>query len=189
MDFPGNSDSKASAYNAGDTGDTGLIPRLGRYLEKEIATHSSILAWRIPRTEKSLVGWSLWGRSVRHNWATFAHLLARVHTLPDSPWVRTASQGSCQWEESRGLAGLVHACCSCSSLQCQAQHLCTCPATAILNRSVGQSFCTWPAMLRYGGSHFAGRTLVWSARCEALAHGSLWANDTRLSTTEKNERG
>ena len=44
VDFPGNSDSKASAYNAGDAGDTGLIPGLGRYLEKEMATHSSILA-------------------------------------------------------------------------------------------------------------------------------------------------
>ena len=30
----------------------GLIPGLGRYLEKGIATHSSILAWRIPRTEE-----------------------------------------------------------------------------------------------------------------------------------------
>ena len=29
-------------------------------LEKRIATHSSILAWRIPWT-KSLVGYSLWG--------------------------------------------------------------------------------------------------------------------------------
>ena len=29
-------------------------------LEKEMATHSSILAWRIPRTE-SLVGCSPWG--------------------------------------------------------------------------------------------------------------------------------
>ena len=26
MDFPGGSDGKVSAYNAGDTGDTGLIP-------------------------------------------------------------------------------------------------------------------------------------------------------------------
>ena len=30
-------------------------------LEKEIATHSSILAWRIPG-ERSLVGYSTWGR-------------------------------------------------------------------------------------------------------------------------------
>ena len=32
-------------------------------LEKEIATHSSVLAWRIPGTEDSLVGCRLWGRT------------------------------------------------------------------------------------------------------------------------------
>ena len=36
-------------------------------LEKEIATHSSILAWEIPRTEE-LKGYSPWGhKTVRHN--------------------------------------------------------------------------------------------------------------------------
>ena len=30
-------------------------------LEKGIATHTSILAWEIPWTERSLVGYSLWG--------------------------------------------------------------------------------------------------------------------------------
>ena len=44
-DFSGGSDSKASAYNAGDQG---LIPGSGRHLEKEMATYSSILAWKIP---------------------------------------------------------------------------------------------------------------------------------------------
>ena len=34
-------------------GDVGLIPDLGRSLEKEIATHSSILAWRTPWTEEA----------------------------------------------------------------------------------------------------------------------------------------
>ena len=38
---------KESACNVGDLG---LIPGLGRFLEKEKATHSSILAWRIPWT-------------------------------------------------------------------------------------------------------------------------------------------
>ena len=32
--------------------DSGLIPDLVRSLEKEMATHSSILAWRIPRTKE-----------------------------------------------------------------------------------------------------------------------------------------
>ena len=30
-------------------------------LEKEMATHSSILAWEIPWTERRLAGHSLWG--------------------------------------------------------------------------------------------------------------------------------
>ena len=32
--------------------DTGSIPGSGRPPEKEMATHSSILAWEIPRTEQ-----------------------------------------------------------------------------------------------------------------------------------------
>ena len=39
--------------NPGDIRDTGLIPRSGRYLEKSMATHSSIVAWRIPWMEES----------------------------------------------------------------------------------------------------------------------------------------
>ena len=33
--------------------------------EKGMATHSSILAWRIPMDIKSLVGYSPWGRKSR----------------------------------------------------------------------------------------------------------------------------
>ena len=35
-------------------------------LEGEMATHYSILAWKIPWTQ-SLVGYSPWGRKVGHN--------------------------------------------------------------------------------------------------------------------------
>ena len=52
LGFPGGSAGKESACNAGDLGS---IPGLGRPLEKGTATHSSILAWRIPWT-------SPWGR-------------------------------------------------------------------------------------------------------------------------------
>ena len=50
LDFPGGSDGKASAYNAGDP-----VQSLGWEdpLEKEIATHSSTLAWKIPWTEET----------------------------------------------------------------------------------------------------------------------------------------
>ena len=43
--FPGRSDGKESACNVGDLG---LIPGLGRCPGRGHATHSSILAWRIP---------------------------------------------------------------------------------------------------------------------------------------------
>ena len=47
--FPGGSDGKESSCNAGDLGS---VPELGRSLAKGTATHSSILAWRIPWTEE-----------------------------------------------------------------------------------------------------------------------------------------
>ena len=48
MDFPGGSEGKASAYNAGAPGS---IPGLGRS-PGEGNDNSSTLAWKIPRTEK-----------------------------------------------------------------------------------------------------------------------------------------
>ena len=45
MGFPGGSEVKASARNAGDLGS---IPGWEDSLEKEMATLSSILAWKIP---------------------------------------------------------------------------------------------------------------------------------------------
>ena len=42
--FPGGSEVKNPPANAGDVGP---IPGSGRSLEKDMATHSSILAWRI----------------------------------------------------------------------------------------------------------------------------------------------
>ena len=47
LSFPGGSDSKESACNAGDPG---LICGLGRSPGEGMATQSSILAWRIPWT-------------------------------------------------------------------------------------------------------------------------------------------
>ena len=42
-------------------------------LEKEMATHSSILAWRIPRTEEPCGLQSIGSQRVRHDWATSLH--------------------------------------------------------------------------------------------------------------------
>ena len=47
--FPGGSGGQESTCNAGGLGS---IPGLGRSLEKEMATHSSIIAWESPWTEE-----------------------------------------------------------------------------------------------------------------------------------------
>ena len=49
LGFPCSSVSKESACSAGDRGS---IPGLGRSLAKEMASHSSIFAWRVPWTEE-----------------------------------------------------------------------------------------------------------------------------------------
>ena len=66
MDFPGGSDGKMSAYNEGDPGS---IPGQ-EDLEKEMATHSSILAWKIPWTEEPGRLHSTGSQRVGHDWAT-----------------------------------------------------------------------------------------------------------------------
>ena len=56
MGFPSDSDGKAAIYKAGD-----WVRSLGREdsLEKEMATHSSTLAWKIPWTGEPGAGHSL----------------------------------------------------------------------------------------------------------------------------------
>ena len=55
--------------NVGSARDAGLIPGSGRFPEKEMATPSSILAWRIPWTEEPGGLQSMGSRRVRHDWA------------------------------------------------------------------------------------------------------------------------
>ena len=55
--IPGNSDAKESASNAGDPGS---VNRSGRYPGEGNATQSTLLAWRIPWTEKP-GRYNLWG--------------------------------------------------------------------------------------------------------------------------------
>ena len=63
-DFPNGSEVKASACNEGD-----LVQSLGQDdpLEKEMATHSSILAWKIPWMEKPGGLQSMGSQRVRHD--------------------------------------------------------------------------------------------------------------------------
>ena len=52
MGFPGGSVIKNPPANVGNARDVGSIPWSRRSSEKEMATHLSILAWRIPRPEE-----------------------------------------------------------------------------------------------------------------------------------------
>ena len=51
--FPGGSGGKESACNAGDPGPWALILGQEDPLEKEMATYTSILAWKIPWMEEA----------------------------------------------------------------------------------------------------------------------------------------
>ena len=51
LGFPGGANGKEPITSAGDTRETGSIPGSEDPLEEGMATHSSILAWRIPWTE------------------------------------------------------------------------------------------------------------------------------------------
>ena len=53
LSLPGCSDSKQSACGVGDAGS---IPETGRCSEEGLATHSSILAWRIPWMDRGAWG-------------------------------------------------------------------------------------------------------------------------------------
>ena len=72
MGFPGGSDSRESACNAGDLGS---IPASGGSPGEGNATHSSILAWRIPWTKEP-------GRFPVHGVTRVGHDLA---TKPPPP--------------------------------------------------------------------------------------------------------
>ena len=64
LDFPGGSD--------GNTGDPGLIPGLGRFLEEGNVYPLSILAWKIPWREEPGRLQSMGPQWVRHGWAADA---------------------------------------------------------------------------------------------------------------------
>ena len=75
---PGGSDGKRICLHCRRPG---FHPWVGKIpLEKGMATlYSSNLAWRIPR-QRSLVGYSLWGLRVRHDWATNTSLHCLLQT-------------------------------------------------------------------------------------------------------------
>ena len=78
--YTGCSVGKESACNVGDPSS---IPGWGRSLEKKIATHSSIFAWKIPWTEDPGGLQSVGSQRVRHNFAAKSPiLLSTSDSLP-----------------------------------------------------------------------------------------------------------
>ena len=73
--FPGGSDSKESACS---TGDLGSIPGSGRPLEKGVAAHSSILAWRIPWTEEPGGLQCMGLQRVGHDWVRMHAVITHI---------------------------------------------------------------------------------------------------------------
>ena len=78
MGFPGGSDSKASTCNAKNLG---LIPGSGRFLEKDVATHSNIFVWRIQWTEKPSGLQSMESQKESDTTEGLNHVYKHVHVL------------------------------------------------------------------------------------------------------------
>ena len=70
VDFPGGSTVNNSSVNARDVSSAQMWVQSPGPLEKEMATHSSILAWEIPWTEESGRPQSMGSQRVGHDLAT-----------------------------------------------------------------------------------------------------------------------
>ena len=68
--------------NAGDLRDSGSIPGLGRTPEDGMATHPSILAWRI-RMDRGV--WQATVHGISKSWTRLKRL--SIHTHVDTHWV------------------------------------------------------------------------------------------------------
>ena len=101
LGFPGGSGVKASAWNSEI-----WTQSLGREdpLEKEMATHSSILAWKIPWTEEPGRLQYTGSQRVRHHWATSLSLFivviwaSRVALVVKNLPANVEDTGSLAWE-------------------------------------------------------------------------------------------
>ena len=80
-------------------------------LEKEMANHSSILAWKIPWTEKPGRLHSPWGRkeSDTTEWLHFHHCVG--HTLFNKQWicekVLNVKKSVMSWEDTRKIGDMI----------------------------------------------------------------------------------
>ena len=87
----------------------GMRETWGRSLEKGMATHSSILAWRIPQTEQPGGLQSLGSQRVRHDWVAHTHTHTQVfhggpvcHHPVEHFWWEKAERWKMKWTQ-RGM--------------------------------------------------------------------------------------
>ena len=95
LGFPGGASGKESTCQ-GKKHEATRVQSLSREdpLEEEMATHSSILAWRIPWREEPGGLQSMGSQKVRHNWSGLAHM----HILPTlGIWAWYWSEQSSSW--------------------------------------------------------------------------------------------
>ena len=86
---------KNSPASARDTRDVGVIPRSGRSMKKEMATCSSILAWKISWTEKPGGLQSMGLQRVGHNWSLMHLCLLRYQGAGIHGWKGWVSAPVC----------------------------------------------------------------------------------------------
>ena len=93
---------KNSPASAGDIRDTGLIPGLEEPVEEGMATHSSILAWRIAWTEGPGRLQSIGSQRVGHDWSDLAHK-DFTHTFSvNKIGEKTGMPPVCTWPGKKG---------------------------------------------------------------------------------------
>ena len=80
-----------------NAGDLGSVPASGRSLQKQTATHSSILAWRIPWTKAPGGLQPTGSQRVRHDWVTNSHSILR----PLQVFWKQSSSTSLQQQQSK----------------------------------------------------------------------------------------
>ena len=99
-------------------------------LQKGIATHSSILAWRIPRTEEPGKLQSMESQRVRHDWVTGICIQFTGRLRAQAPSI---CMFTCQYETiyvcARTWLAFVGVLCVCTCLYCLEQSLVCCPYT------------------------------------------------------------
>ena len=90
--------------NAGGIRDMGSTPRLGDPLEKGTATHTSILAWRIPWTEEPGRLWSRGPQRVGCNWSNLPCIGEGNGNQLQYSCLENPTDGGAWWATVHGVA-------------------------------------------------------------------------------------